>query len=61
MRATASLANASSPELWIGKVEPCEEEWGFTVFGPDKEPLTRFVSDTREQAERAREVIFTVL
>ena len=61
MRATVQPIESGNPNLWIGNVEPCNDEWGFAVLGPDNEPLTHFVSDTREQAERAREVMFTVL
>jgi hypothetical protein len=61
MGTAPSPVETGNPELWIGDVAPDKEDWGFTVFGPDKEPVTHFVSVTREQAERAREVMLTVL
>jgi hypothetical protein len=54
-------ATSGNSELRIGDLEPYEHDWGFTVFGPHNEPLTHFVSVTREQAERAREAMFAVL
>jgi hypothetical protein len=58
----APPTETGNPELWVGDIEPDKEgDWGFTVFGPDKEPLTHFHSVTREQADRAREVMLTVL
>jgi hypothetical protein len=60
MRA-ASAANTGNSEVWVGELEPHESNWGFTVFGPHNEPLSHFESVTREQAERAREVMFAAL
>ena len=57
----AASTNTGNSEVWVGELEPHENNWSFTVFGPHNEPLSHFESGTREQAERAREVMFAAL
>jgi hypothetical protein len=40
-------------EYWVGDVEPCGDDWTFSVIGPDEETET-FVCASQTDAECAR-------
>lgn len=47
-------------EYWIGHVEPCGEDWTFSVIGPDEDTET-FVYESQQSAEYARARMFRAL
>ena len=47
-------------EYWIGHVEPCGDDWTFSVIGPDEDTET-FVYCSQRAAECARARMFQTL
>jgi hypothetical protein len=47
-------------EYWIGHVEPCGDDWTFSVIGPDEDTET-FVYGSQHAAEFARARMFRTL
>jgi len=51
---------ATCDEYWIGDVEPCGDDWTFSVIGPDEETET-YVYVSQAAAEYARAKVLRTL
>ena len=42
-------------EYWVGDVEPCGDDWTFSIIGPDEETETLvYASQAEAECDRAR-------
>ncbi|HEX3431850.1 MAG TPA: hypothetical protein VHT03_13295 [Rhizomicrobium sp.] len=60
LRAPEPVEEVACDEYWIGDVEPCGDDWAFSVIGPD-EAIETFVHDSQTAAECARIRMFRTL
>lgn len=60
LHASEAVPEVTCEDYWIGDVEPCGEDWAFSVIGPD-ETIETFVHGSQAAAEHARVGMFRVL